>query len=147
MGEFVRMAGTMSGPTPYLLFPGTAREALTFYGDLFGCTVQLHTFEEFQRTDGPPEAIAHGGLREGPVQLFAADATATESPVRCEGMMLSLLGVAPPATMRQWFAGLSQGGRVVDDLQVRAWGDTDGQVVDRYGLHWLIGFEGDGNET
>ena len=32
--------------------------------------------------------------------------------------------------------------RIVDDLQRRPWGDFDGQVVDQYGLHWLIGFEG-----
>ena len=43
----------MTGPTPYLHFAGNAREALTFYGDVFGCSVQLHTFEEFSRTDGP----------------------------------------------------------------------------------------------
>jgi PhnB protein len=48
----------MTGPTPYLHFPGTAREALTFYGDVFGCAVQLHTFAEFNRTDGPADAIA-----------------------------------------------------------------------------------------
>jgi PhnB protein len=58
-------------------------------------------------------------------------------------MMLSLLGAAPPPMLRSWFARLSDGGRVVDDLQARPWGDTDGQVIDRYGLHWLIGFEGD----
>jgi hypothetical protein len=23
----------------------------------------------------------------------------------------------------------------------RGWGASDGQVIDRYGLHWLIGFE------
>ncbi|MDA8332444.1 MAG: VOC family protein, partial [Candidatus Dormibacteraeota bacterium] len=27
------------------------------------------------------------------------------------------------------------------DLQRRPWGAYDGQVVDRYGLHWLIGYE------
>jgi PhnB protein len=32
-------------PTPYLHSSGTAREALIFYGDVFGCSVQLHTFE------------------------------------------------------------------------------------------------------
>ena len=52
----------MTGPTPYLHFAGTARQALTFYGDVFGCAVQLHTFEEFNRTDGPAQAIAHGLL-------------------------------------------------------------------------------------
>lgn len=129
-------------PTPYIHFPGTAREALTFYGDVFGCSVQLHTFEEFHRTDGPAEAIAHGYLRGGPVRLFGADVAGDENPVRCEGMMLSLLGTAAPSTLRDWFLRLSDGGRVVDDLQVRPWGDSDGQVIDRYGVHWLIGFEG-----
>jgi PhnB protein len=133
----------MTAPTPYIHFPGTAREALTFYGDVFGCSVQLHTFAEFNRTDGPADAIAHGYLTEGPVALFAADASGDEPPVRCEGMMLSLLGTSAPPTLRRWFSRLSEGGRVVDDLQTRPWGASDGQVIDRYGVHWLIGFESD----
>jgi PhnB protein len=128
-------------PTPYLHFPGTARQALTFYGDVFGCSVELHTFEEFKRTDGPGDRIAHGYLKAGPVQLFGADVGENEPPIRSEGMMLALLGTAAPVTLRKWFSGLSQGGRVVDDLQMRPWGATDGQVIDQYGLHWLIGFE------
>ncbi|HEX6248310.1 MAG TPA: hypothetical protein VFZ64_10605 [Nocardioidaceae bacterium] len=135
----------MTDPTPYLLLPGTAREALTFYGDVFGCAVRLHTFAEFGRTDGPSDAIAHGYLAEGPVVLFAADVSGDEAPFRSDGMMLSLLGTVAPSTMRGWFARLSDGGRVVDDLQVRPWGASDGQVVDRHGLHWLIGFEADEN--
>lgn len=131
----------MTAPTPYLHLPGTTREALTFYSKVFGGGVELHTFAEFNRTDGPPEAIAHGYLIEGPVTLFAADVAGDEQPLRAEGMMLSLLGTATPATMRSWFARLAEGGRVVDDLQTRPWGASDGQVVDRYGLHWLIGFE------
>ena len=133
----------MTAPTPYLHLPGTARDALTFYGDVFGCAVQLHTFEEFNRTDGPPDAIAHGYLVDGPVALFAADVTGDGTPLRCEGMMLALLGTAAPSVLRSWFSGLSDGGRVVVDLQRQPWGATDGQVVDRHGLHWLIGFEGD----
>lgn len=133
----------MTGLTPYILFPGTARAALTFYGDVFGSAVQLHTFAEFGRDDGPADAIAHGYLTEGSVILFAADAAGDESPLRTEGMMMSLLGTADPKTLRSWFSRLSEGGRVVDDLQARPHGATDGQVVDRYGLHWLIGFEED----
>jgi PhnB protein len=133
----------MTDPTPYLHFPGTAREALTFYGEAFGCGVQLHTFAEFNRTDGPADAIAHGYLTEGPVALFGADVAGSEPSFRAEGMMLALLGTASPSTLRNWFSRLSEGGRVVDDLQKRPWGASDGQVIDRYGLHWLIGFEGD----
>ena len=135
----------MTAPTPYIHLPGTARDALTFYGEVFGCAVQLHTFEEFGRTDGPVDAIAHGELTQGPVGLFAADAPGEETPFRCEGMMLSLLGTATPSVLRTWFSRLAEGGRVVDDLQTRPWGATDGQVIDRYGLHWLIGFEHEEN--
>lgn len=93
----------MSAPAPYLHFPGTARDALTFYGDVFGCTVQLHTFEEFNRTDGPGHAIAHGYLVDGPVTLFASDASCDEPVFRSEGLMLSLLGASDPSTLSTWF--------------------------------------------
>jgi PhnB protein len=116
---------------------------LTFYGEVFGSPVQLHTFADFDRTDGPADAIAHGYLREGPVALLAADVAGDDSPVRCEGMMLALLGTAAPDTLNKWFSSLSEGGRVVEELQTRPWGASDGHLIDRYGLHWLIGFEGD----
>ena len=107
----------MTDPTPYVLFPGTAREALTFYGDVFGCAVELHTFAEFNRADGPADAIAHGGLAGAPVALSAADVAGDERPLRSEGLMLALLGTAAPSTLGTWFSRLSEGGRVVDDLQ------------------------------
>lgn len=133
----------MSAPTPYLSLPGTTREALTFYGRVFGCDVQLHTLAEFGRSDGPADAIAHGYLSGGPVTLFASDAIGDQPSFGCEGLMLSLLGAADAATLTRWFAALADGGRVIEDLQERPWGATDGQVMDRYGLHWLIGFEPD----
>jgi PhnB protein len=133
----------MTAPTPYLHFPGTARDALARYADVFGGSFQVNTFAEFSRTDGPADAVAHGYLTDGPVELFAADTAGDEPNFRSEGLMFSLLGAAAPSTLRRWFAGLSDGGRVVDDLQKRPWGASDGQVVDRFGVHWLIGFEGD----
>ena len=51
----------MTGPEPYVLYPGTAREAMTFYGDVFGCAVELHTFAEFNRADGPADAMKSAG--------------------------------------------------------------------------------------
>ena len=50
----------MSGLIPYLHFDGTARDALTFYHQVFGGELTLHTFADFGRTDGPADAIAHG---------------------------------------------------------------------------------------
>ena len=131
----------MTGLTPYIHFPGTARSALTFYAKVFGATTQLHTYGDFGRDDGPPDAIAHGVLVGGPVGLFGADAASGQPTFASSGLMMSLLGTASPSTLREWFSQLSVGGRVVDELQVRPWGASDGQVIDQFGLHWLIGFE------
>jgi len=134
----------MSELTPYIHFPGNAREALNFYADIFGGGARLFTFAEFNRTDGPADAIAHGQLEGGPVRLNASDIAGDEPSFKSQGLMFALLGTAEPTVLRQWFARLSEGGAIVDDLQRRPWGAHDGQVIDRYGLHWLIGFEGEG---
>jgi len=37
---------------------------------------------------------------------------------------------------------LAEGGEVVDPLALKPWGDHDGQVRDRFGVTWLIGYQG-----
>ena len=131
----------MAGIVPYLHLPGTARAPLNYYAQTFGGTAEMHSFAHFGRTDGDPEAIAHGELVGGAVNLFIADTRAGEVGFRAEGLMLALLGVADPDTLKFWFEELAAGGTVVDQLQEREWGASDGQVIDRFGIHWLVGFQ------
>ncbi len=131
----------MTGPVPYLLFGGTARSALEFYAGTFGGSAELHTFREFGREDGPPDSIAHGHLRTPHISLYAADVGTGEDPFVARGIMLSLLGTADPPTLHRWFDRLSDGGSTVQPLQERRWGASDGQVIDRFGVHWLVGHE------
>jgi PhnB protein len=130
----------MTAATPYLLLPGTARAALSFYQGVFGGDTSLNTYGDFGRDDGPADAIAHGAL-DGPVSLFAADAATGQETLVIRGLMFSLLGAAEAAVLRRWFAQLAERGLVVDDLQQRPWGASDGQVRDQFGILWLIGFE------
>lgn len=131
----------MTAPFLYLHFPGNAREALAFYADVFGGDLQFHTNAEFGNTDGPADAIAHGMLSGGPVSLFASDTAAGDASVHIEGAMLSLLGTAEPDVLHRWFDRLADGGTVLDPLAPKPWGAADGQVVDRHGLRWLVGYE------
>jgi PhnB protein len=124
----------------YVTFPGTAKEALGFHADIFGGELSLHTFEEFGRSDGLPHAIAHGVL-DGVVTLAGSDAAVGEESVSLEGFRLSLLGTADPETLHERFEKLAIGGRIVDSLAPKPWGASDGQVIDRHGLPWLIGYE------
>ncbi|AMM19950.1 glyoxalase [Frondihabitans sp. PAMC 28766] len=128
------------GPKPYLLMPGSARAALEFWGRVFGGEVTVYTLAEFGREDGPAEAVAHGILA-GDVELYAADATGDDKPFAGEGVLFSLLGIAPREVLHRWFDALGDGGTVLDRLQVRPWGASDGQVRDRFGVTWLIGYE------
>ncbi len=131
----------MPAPAPYLHLAGDARDALAFYQQVFGGETTVHSFADFGRDDGPEDHVAHGVL-QGPVDLFAADAGAGARPFAAQGLLFSLLGAAEPAVLHRWFNGLSEGGEVLDPLQLRDWGAHDGQVRDRYGLTWLIGYEG-----
>lgn len=130
----------MTAPQIYVSFPGTAREALTFYREVFGGELFLHTNADFGNSNGPPHHIAHGIL-SGTVDLAGSDAPADGKPLRSGGLMLSLLGAADPETLHEWFTKLAAGGRVIDPLAPKPWGASDGQVMDRHGLHWLLGYE------
>lgn len=131
----------MTGPTPYLHFDGTARAALTFYRDTFGGELVVHSYGDFGRDDGPADAVAHGML-QGAVELFASDAAPGEDVVALRGILFSLLGAAEPDELERWFAALAVGGEVIDPLALKSWGDHDGQVRDRFGITWLIGYQG-----
>ncbi len=128
----------MAALTPYLHFDGTARAALEFYRAVFGGELSIATLRDFGRTDGDPEAVAHGELR-GPVPMFAADDAGAR--LQLTGVEFALLGTADAATLERWFAQLGDGGRVLDPLQRRPWGAHDGQVADRFGVTWLVGYE------
>lgn len=129
----------MPAPVPYVHFSGAAADALRFYQSVFGGDLQLHSFGDFGRDDGHPDLIAHGELR-GTVDLFGADVARGETAVPVAGVMFALLGEGDEATSRRWFDALVADGTVIDPLQRRGWGDYDGQVRDRYGVTWLIGF-------
>jgi uncharacterized glyoxalase superfamily protein PhnB len=130
--------GRTSGAIPYLFLQGSARDALAFYRSVFGGELELYTRADFGRNDGSAEAIAHGALH-GPVPLFAADED--DAPlIGSARLVLSLLGAAGPEVTETWFSLLSAGASDVDPLQRRSWGDHDGQVTDRFGVRWLLGY-------
>ncbi|NKZ68415.1 VOC family protein, partial [Rhodococcus hoagii] len=49
---------------PYISFPGTARDAMEFYRDVFGGTLNMSTFGEFG-APAPEDQIMHATLETG----------------------------------------------------------------------------------
>ena len=43
-----------------------------------------------------------------------------------------------PETLARWVEGLAAGGTVDVPFEKQMWGDTFGQVADRFGIRWLV---------
>jgi len=104
----------MTGLTPYLHFPGTAQEALTFYADTFNCSVELHTFESSrERTGRVRPSRTATSVRSGRATL-PMSAVTSPLPIRREdagpvGYRFSLLSEPGSPGLRKavgwWTAG------------------------------------------
>src|SRR3712207_9457065 len=117
----------MPAPTPYLYFDGVAADALRFYQEVFGGDLELHTFADFGRDDGPGDAIAHGIL-SGPVDIYGSDVPGAGRPAQIAGMILALPGAAAPGEMHRWVAARSAGGPGGDPPHPRGWAHSAGQL-------------------
>ena len=73
--------------------------------------------------------------------MFGTDAGPDDVAFRIDGAMLSQLGTATPEVLHCWFDRLAEHGTIIDPLAKKPWGAFDGQVIDEYGLRWLIGYE------
>jgi PhnB protein len=76
----------------------------------------------------------HASLR-GPVNIMASDSpTASDKAAKVE---LSL-GGTDEKMMRETFDKLAEGGKVKMPLEKMFWGDTYGQILDKYGIEWMM---------
>lgn len=129
---------------PYLSFRDEARAAMDFYQSVFGGELSRNTFGEFGASDDPTEQdkIIHSQLvTDGGLVLMAADTPNRMDYLPGNNYSISLSG-DDDATLRAYWAKLSDGGAVTMPLGAAPWGDTFGMCVDRFGVSWLINISG-----
>ena len=131
---------------PYLNFAGNTLEAFEFYRSVFGGDFPMVVrYRDFPGNMGaPPEAadrIAHIALPLGANMLMGTDVVgaATFRPGNN-----SYIVVAPDdaAEAMRVFEGLSAGGSVAMPLQATEWAEQYGISADRFGVQWMISYEG-----
>jgi len=128
---------------PYLMFPGTAREAMEFYKDVFGGELKLNTYGDFPGAD---EALAtkimHGQLdTPSGFTLMGADEAPGTQLKAGNNFAVSLSG-DDESELRGYWDKLSAGGQATVPLAKQMRGDTFGQCVDRFGTTWLVNILG-----
>ncbi|MGE0857756.1 MAG: VOC family protein [Gammaproteobacteria bacterium] len=134
----------MPQPIPYLAFDGSCAEAMAFYAEALGGTLE----RVLRAADSPmaehfkehPEAVVHARLRlPGDSLLMAGDV----GPMPYEGIkgVSITLNYDTVAAAERAFDALAARATVVMPLQATFWARTWGMLTDHYGTPWIINGE------
>lgn len=124
---------------PYLSFDGNAREAMTFYGTVFGAEPTFSTFGEYGDPAAPgADKIMHSQL-ETPAgyTLMGADNPPGMPFTPGQTIAVSLSG-DDVADLTAYWDKLCEGATVSVPLEKQMWGDMFGMCTDRFGVSWLV---------
>lgn len=127
---------------PYLAFNGTTAEAMKFYQSVLGGELTMQTFGQtgMDVPDADKNKIVHAALDNGTLTFFASDGDATHPVHMGDNIKMSISG-PDSAPLTKCFNGLAQGGTVEMPLAKQFWGDTFGQLTDKFGVHWMVNID------
>ncbi len=124
---------------PYLTFNGQAAAAMKFYHSILGGELAMQTFGELKMAKSAEEndLIIHAVLKNESLTFMASDAMPNRQAKFGDNVHMSING-NDAGRLTNIFDGLAQGGRVDMPLAKQFWGDTYGQLTDKYGIHWMV---------
>ena len=123
---------------PYLAFPGTAREAMQFYADALGGSLEINTFGEAGMPGAPADGIMHARL-ETPsgYTLMASDLPPGDDGEPGKNIAVSISG-DDADELRGYWEKLAAKSKVTQPLEKAPWGDEFGMLDDPYGVTWMV---------
>ena len=128
----------------YLTFNGNCREAMTFYKECLGGELVLQTVGESPMADKMPpqmkKSILHSTLTKGNLVLMGSDMVADNGLIKGNSVSL-MLNCSSEDEIKSCYTNLSNGGNATHPLENTFWGAVFGDLVDKYGNHWLLHFQ------
>jgi PhnB protein len=126
---------------PYITFGGNAREAMEFYQSVFGGELDISPWGDMPDMPGnSPEMhdkVMHGMLTVSDgATIMGADMPDSSGP-KGSPISVSLSG-EDEAQLRGWWEKLSDGAEITAPFEEAPWGDTFGQLNDKFGVNWMV---------
>ena len=142
--RLVNMQATQScAVTPYLFFSGRCEEALSFYKQSLGASVEM--LMRFNESPDPvPEGMLQAGFESkvmhasftiGKMTIMASDGCDEKSSFA--GFRLAL-SVSSEADAHRVFSELAKGGRIDMPLASTFWSPCYGMVTDKFNVGWMV---------
>lgn len=138
------MKGKITKMVPYLNFEGNCEEAIHFYKEVFDGTISMvkrYADSPMNVPENFKDKIIHARLNFGDVEIFASDVTSGKSATKGSGDVALSLDTTDPHTGAEIFNRLSVGGKVGVPFQKQFWGAWHGNLVDKFGIRWMINLE------
>jgi PhnB protein len=131
----------------YLTFSGNCREAMHFYKTCLGGELHLQTIGESPLAEKMPaqmkECILHSTLTKDGMVLMGSDMVGEKG--RITGNTVSMaLNCSSEEEIKRCYENLSNGGEATHPLENTFWGALFGDLVDKFGNHWLLNYEAKG---
>ena len=125
--------------TPYLMFDGKCRDAMTFYQQVLGGALDLMTYGQAdpnaQAAD--KDKVIHARLESGTTVIMASD-SGKGNPVKDGDDVWLSLQCGPASEVDALYAKLSAGGQSPQQPQNTFWGSRFGMLVDKFGVQWML---------
>ena len=139
----------MKAANPYLNFKGNTLQAFEFYRSVFGGEFEmLLRFRDFGDNqmgiaEQDLDKIAHVALRLGPSMLMGTDVVDSMPMTFTPGNNFYIALTPDTADEADaLFGKLAEGGKVEMPLQATAWAEKYGSLVDKFGVQWMVSYEG-----
>ena len=139
----------MANINPHINFNGNAEEAFLFYKSVFGGEFSsIVRFKEISSPDFPvPEKeadkIMHIALPIGNSILMANDVPEIMGRTNeNENRSKIVISAESKEEADKLFNGLSVGGQIEMPIDDSPWGSYFGMFRDKYGIEWMVKFEG-----
>lgn len=120
--------------TPYLSLRGKGVEAIEFYEDILGATVDV--IKHFTQGEDAGK-VMHAELRVGAQRFYLSDGSPSGEK-EPGGLVTLSLEYDDVETARATFEKLASGGKVFYDFAEVPWGGLFGALQDRFGINWMV---------
>ncbi|MEP7264047.1 MAG: VOC family protein [Bacteroidota bacterium] len=128
----------------YLTFNGNCREAMTFYQQCLGGELDLQTVGNSPLSEKMPqqmkESIVHATLTNNNLVLLASDMVADEG-LKIGNSVSLMIDCNSEDEIHALYTKLSSGGKATHPLENSFWGALFGDLIDKFGNHWLLHYQ------
>lgn len=126
---------------PHIVLPGSAAQAVEFYRSVFGGSVTTLRVADVEASGttiiGEADSVVRARLDAPGFSLSCGDVPTGMAYEPGRSVTLALRGPDQREAQRL-FASLADGGQVTVPLSARPWGEESGQLIDRFGVVWML---------